>query len=53
MPKLTDTQLVILSAAAQRDGGTVLPLPESLKINKAADGAGLAWPAAETAAPRR
>ena len=36
MPKLTDTQLVILSAAAQRDGGTVLPLPESLKINKAA-----------------
>ncbi len=36
MPKLTDTQLVILSAAAKRDGGAVLPLPKSLKINKAA-----------------
>jgi len=32
MAKLTDTQLVILSAAAQRDGGAVLPLPKSLKI---------------------
>ncbi len=36
MPKLTDTQLVILSAAARRKDGTVLPLPRSLKINKAA-----------------
>ncbi len=36
MPKLADTQLVILSAAAERDGGTVLPMPKSLKINKAA-----------------
>jgi DNA-binding MarR family transcriptional regulator len=36
MPKLTDTQLVILSAAAERDGGTVLPMPKSLKVNKAA-----------------
>lgn len=36
MPKLTDTQLVILSAAAQRDGGAVLPLPASLTINKGA-----------------
>ncbi len=36
MPKLTDTQLVILSAAARRRDGTVLPLPRSLKINKAA-----------------
>ena len=32
MPKLTDTQLVILSTAAARDDGTVLPLPDSLKI---------------------
>ncbi len=32
MPKLTDTQLVILSAAAARDDGTILPLPDSLKI---------------------
>ena len=32
MPKLTDTQLVILSAAAQRQDGAVLPLPKSLKI---------------------
>jgi len=31
MPKLTDTQLVILSAAADRDNGAVLPLPTSLK----------------------
>ena len=36
MPKLTDTQLVILSAAAQRDTGAVLPLPSSLTINKGA-----------------
>ncbi len=36
MPKLADTQLVILSAAARRQDGTVLPLPRSLKVNKAA-----------------
>ena len=32
MTRLSDTQLVILSAAAQRDDGAVLPLPETLKI---------------------
>ena len=32
MPKLTDTQLVILSAVAQRQDRAVLPLPKSLKI---------------------
>lgn len=31
MPKLSDTQLVILSAAAQRDDRNVLPLPGSLR----------------------
>lgn len=31
MAKITDTQLVILSAAAQRDDGAALPLPKSLK----------------------
>jgi len=36
MPKLTDTQLVILSAAAQRKDGAVLPLPKSLKIRGSA-----------------
>ncbi len=36
MPKLSDTQLVILSATARRKDGTVLPLPRSLKINKTA-----------------
>ena len=36
MPKLTDTQLVILSAAAGSDDGAVLPLPASLTINKGA-----------------
>lgn len=36
MPKLTDSQLVILAAAAQRDDRAVLPLPKSLKINKGA-----------------
>ena len=36
MPKLTDTQLIILSAAGQRDEGTVLPLPKSLKLQSAA-----------------
>ena len=30
--KLTDTQLVILSAAAKRDGSSVLPLPGKLKL---------------------
>ncbi len=34
MPKLADTQLVILSTAAKRDTGAVLPLPKSLKANK-------------------
>ncbi len=43
MPKLTDTQLVILSAAAQRKDGAVLPLPKSLKtkgtaVTKTLDG---------------
>ena len=33
--KLTDAQLVILSATAQRDNCAVLPLPKSLKTNKA------------------
>ena len=32
MTRLSDTQLVILSVASQRDDGTVLPLPETLKI---------------------
>jgi Protein of unknown function (DUF3489) len=32
MTRLSDTQLVILSAAAQREDGAVLPLPETLKI---------------------
>jgi DNA-binding MarR family transcriptional regulator len=32
MPKLTDTQLVILSTAARRDDGASLPLPKSLKL---------------------
>ncbi len=36
MPDLTDTQLVILSAAAQREDGAVLPVPKSLKIKGAA-----------------
>lgn len=36
MPKLTDIQLVLLSAAAQRDGGTILPLPKRLKIERGA-----------------
>ncbi|MEE8370077.1 MAG: DUF3489 domain-containing protein [Dehalococcoidia bacterium] len=35
MPKLNDTQLVILSAAARRQDGAVLPLPKSLRVNKA------------------
>src|SRR5918992_3971554 len=32
MTKLSDTQLVILSAAAQRANLSVLPLPESLNL---------------------
>jgi len=38
MAKLTDSQLVILSAASQRPDRSVLPLPKSLKLNKAAAG---------------
>jgi hypothetical protein len=32
MPKLTDTQLIILSTATQRDDGAALPLPKSVKL---------------------
>jgi hypothetical protein len=35
-PRLTDAQLVILSAAAARDDGMLLPLPASLTLNKGA-----------------
>jgi hypothetical protein len=38
MPKLTDTQLVILSTASQRDDGAALPLPKSLKLQGSAVG---------------
>ena len=36
MTRLTDTQLVILSAAARCESHAVLPLPRSLKVNKGA-----------------
>ncbi len=36
MSKLTDTQLVILSAAGARPGHAVLPVPPTLSLNKAA-----------------
>ena len=36
MPKLSDTQLVILASAAQRDDRAVLPLPSSIKLNRGA-----------------
>jgi DNA-binding MarR family transcriptional regulator len=36
MPKLTDTQLVILNTAAGRESRAILPLPKSLKVNKGA-----------------
>jgi hypothetical protein len=32
MTRLNDTQLLILSAASQRDDGAILPLPDTLKI---------------------
>ncbi len=31
MPRLTDTQLVILAAAAKREDGSIMPLPKKLK----------------------
>jgi len=34
--KLSDTQLVVLAAAAKRDDGAILPLPESIKGGAAA-----------------
>lgn len=34
--RLTDSQLVILNAAAQRAGGALLPLPKSVRLNKGA-----------------
>ena len=36
MAKLTDAQLLILSAAAQREDGAALPLPKTLKLQGAA-----------------
>ncbi len=36
MPKLNDTHLVILAAAAKRESGSLLPLPKTLKVTKAA-----------------
>jgi len=36
MTKLTDTQAIILSAAAQRDGHIAMPLPDSLRGGAAA-----------------
>jgi Protein of unknown function (DUF3489) len=36
MPKLTDTQLVILSAATIRADNSILPLPKKIKLAKAA-----------------
>ena len=36
MTKLTDTQFIILSTAAQRDGGSALPLPKSVKLRDGA-----------------
>ncbi|MFN4281604.1 MAG: DUF3489 domain-containing protein [Alphaproteobacteria bacterium] len=36
MTKLTDTQLVILSAASQRTSRALYPLPKTIKLNKAA-----------------
>jgi hypothetical protein len=34
MAKLTDTQRVILAAAANRNGGSILPLPGTLKLGR-------------------
>jgi Protein of unknown function (DUF3489) len=36
MPKLTEAQIIILSKAAQREDGAVLPLSKSIKLNKGA-----------------
>lgn len=35
MPKLTDTQTILLSTAAARPEGSVLPAPETLKVKGA------------------
>ena len=35
MAKLTDTQLMILAAAASRDEGSILPLPRTSKLDRA------------------
>ena len=32
MPKLTDSQLIILAAAAKREDGSILPLPKKLRL---------------------
>jgi hypothetical protein len=40
MTKLTDTQLIVLTAAAGRDDGSILPLPDSIRggaVNKVVD----------------
>jgi hypothetical protein len=35
MPKLSDTQGLLLSAASQRDGGSLIPLPDGYDLNDA------------------
>ena len=40
MTKLTDTQLIVLTAAAGRDDGSILPLPDTIRggaVNKVVD----------------
>ena len=36
MTKLTDTQIIVLSAASQRAGGAIFPLPETIRGGAAA-----------------
>ncbi|KQU56904.1 hypothetical protein ASG67_17445 [Sphingomonas sp. Leaf339] len=35
MPKLSDTQLILLASAAQRGDGSLFPLPDTLAVNAA------------------
>lgn len=63
MPKLTDTQFVILSAASKRSSGAILPLSKTLKASKGGTASSLKSlikrglivdrPVAGNAAPRR
>ncbi len=52
MPRLNDTQTILLSTAAQREGGSVYPLPDTIRAGTRVDKALTALLAAGLVAER-